>query len=156
MSKNNTQIGLTMGGCLKQLNSVKYSFARKAKNSQTKEECDDFLSRKKRKTIYVAAIASKRQQLNTLNKSQELALNRDLDTLTNFLKKKLLGFQNLTPSEIAKLCLTYLILFINGRPMEVSELTTVNFIEELEKTQEDHQKIFASLDATEKINAITK
>lgn len=37
--------------------------------------------------------------------------------------------------------------------MEVAELTTRNFLEELEKTQEDHQQILASLDATEKINA---
>jgi len=34
--------------------------------------------------------------------------------------------------------------------MEVAELTTRNFLEELEKTQEDHQQILASLDATEK------
>ncbi|KAF6027283.1 hypothetical protein EB796_014397 [Bugula neritina] len=37
--------------------------------------------------------------------------------------------------------------------MEVAELTTRNFLKELEKAQEDHQQILASLDATEKINA---
>jgi len=94
----------------------------------------------------VAAVASKRQKLNTLTKSQELLLDRNLYYITNFL----LGFQSPTPSAIAKLCLAYLILFNIRRPVEVSELTTANFTEELEKTQEDHQQILASLDATKK------
>jgi len=33
MSKDNMQIGLTKGGCLKQLNIIKLSFAMKAKDS---------------------------------------------------------------------------------------------------------------------------
>jgi len=49
-----------------------------------KEDCDDM---KQKWTNYVAAIASKRQKLKTLNKPQELPLDRDLDTLTNFFKK---------------------------------------------------------------------
>ncbi|KAF6021231.1 hypothetical protein EB796_020465 [Bugula neritina] len=75
MSMDNTQIGLTMGGFLKQLNIIKRSFAMKAKDSQMKEDCDDFLWHMKQKwTNYVAAIASKRQKLKTLNKPQELPL----------------------------------------------------------------------------------
>jgi len=35
-------IGLTMGGYLKQLNLIKHSFAMKVKDSQMKEDCDDF------------------------------------------------------------------------------------------------------------------
>jgi len=93
MSKNNTQIGLTMGGYLKQLNSVKNSFARKAKNSQTKEECDDFLWHMKKKDNLCGSNCIQEATVgHILNKSQELSLDRDFDTLTNFLKKKLLGF----------------------------------------------------------------
>jgi len=43
---------------------------------------------KQKWTNNVAAIASKRQKLNTLNKSQELPLDRDLDTLNKLLKKR--------------------------------------------------------------------
>jgi len=64
---DNPQIGLTMGGYLKQLNIIKRSFAMKAKDSQMKEDCDDFSWCMKHKwTNHVAAIALKRQKLNTL------------------------------------------------------------------------------------------
>jgi len=64
---DNPQIGLTMGGYLKQLNIIKHSFAMKAKDSQMKEDCDDFLWCMKHKwTNHVAVIAPKRQKLNTL------------------------------------------------------------------------------------------
>jgi len=88
MLMDNKQIGLTMGRYLKQLNLIKHSFAMKAKDSQMKEDCDDFWGHMKQKwTNHVAAIASKRQKLNTLNKSQELPLDRDLDT-NKLLKKR--------------------------------------------------------------------
>lgn len=150
LAKQNPQIGLTIGGYIKQLMLLKISEAIKTNDFQKEEETKKF------QYLFdahwnsaITSVANKQQRYQRINIQHELPLTSDLRDFSEWLKTQIL--KETEVERLRKLIMTYLILFNKRRPMEVAELTITNY--RLENSQTHNHEVMNSLSETEKILA---
>lgn len=152
LSNKNDQLGLTIGGYVKQLLMLKLAESVMNRNTESEEEAKRF------QFLYdtywlcnVTSVAGKQQRHKKINTQEEIPLTGDLNTLSKYLKEQIMIESD--KSSLRKLCLSFLILFNKRRPMEVAELTKKNFLEAYGATNQDNEEIVKSLTEAERILA---
>lgn len=152
ISSRNNQMGLTIGSYVKQLILLKISKGIQTDNELMKKEAENFRYLMDAHFLSeVSAVAGKTQRLKQINKADDLPLSSDLQKLSTYLKEELRKTTNC--QRIAKLALSYLVLYNKRRPMEVAELTTESFLTEIGRQITDNSEVLASLSYTERLMA---
>lgn len=152
LADKNDQLGLTVGSYIKQLLMLKLAEAIMIRDIESEEEAKRF------QFLYdtywlsnVTSVAGKQQRHKKINKQDEIPLTSDLHLLSEDLRQRIAKSSDII--DLRKLCLAFLILFNKRRPMEVAELTKVNFLEACGAKGIDNEEIVKSLTPAERILA---
>lgn len=151
LSLASPQLCIALGHYLRHLVLLKLSKAITVKDSVQRNSADDFkLLMEARWNTQVTTVTRRRQKLVKMNKADEIPETEDLVKFSEYLKCQLKNEINST--EIAKLCMTQLILFNKRRPFEVAELTKDDF-RTITDTAAANKEVLDSLTETEKMLA---
>lgn len=120
------QLGIAIGHYLRHIILLKISRAILSNNPTVRKLADDFkMLMEAHWNSQVASVTRRRQKLLKLNKADEIPETDDLVKFSEYLKHQLK--EEVRSAEVAKLCMTLLILFNKRRPLEVAELTKNDF-----------------------------
>lgn len=155
IAANNDQMGLTIGGYIKQLLLLKISTAIQNDQPDSQRETEQFRFLMDAHFLsVVSSVAGKRQRMKKISRPDELPLHGDMNKLAVYLKKEISKISDPKQSpRLSKLVLAYLILYNKRRPMEVSEITSKSFIKEAMRDIHDNEEIMNSLSFAEKVMA---
>lgn len=154
LSAVSPQLTITLGHYMRSLVLLKISASIAAESTHQRQQADDFkhLMEAHWRT-QVATVTRRRQKLRKLNKTEEIPETEDLVKLSDYLKRRI--ETETDEAEVAKLCLTQLILFNKRRPLEVAELTKDDFqsLSSNSDNQSDNKELLESLSQTERMLA---
>lgn len=158
VSMTNDQMGLTVGGYIRQLLLLKISAAIQCDNADLQRETEQFRFLMDAHFLSeVSAAAGKRQRLKRINKPEELPLQQDMYKLADYLKSEILKVKKIGGPDdslrLSKLLLCYLVHYNKRRPMEVQELTTESYLSEVHRGIQDNEEILNSLTFSERVMA---
>lgn len=143
------QLAIALGHYLRSLVLLKISHAIASEDETSRKQADDFkyLMEAHWKS-QVTTVTRRRQRLLKLNKEDQIPETSDLIEFSQFLKKR--ATLDLSDMDLAKCCLTQLILFNKRRPMEVAELTKENYRQLGNRNETDNEEVLASLTKSER------
>lgn len=153
MAMNSNQLGLALTIYVKQLARLKIAAAIAGKDKYLRNEGEEFVLLYDSCWIQrVSSQIGKRKRMEKLNKPDELPLEADLTTLTEYINKEIgntSGVEDLP--RLKDLVLASILLFNKRRPMEVHDMKVSDFISAKEKiTDEQEKEVLDKLSATER------